>query len=111
MGSVAAATPFFRRHQRQKRGDLDARGLQRRRGFGIGHLVDDNPNLGHPREALRRILCAGGEHVHEIVYPARGRLQLVAVDTIVLVVHQRATRLIEIQAECPQMGQRFLVCA
>jgi hypothetical protein len=79
---------------------IDPRVPQSRGRLGIGNLFNSTLNLGDPHRPLGRITHhVTGEHIHEVVGPARRRFQLVTIKTVVFEVHERIARLRKTRAQ------------
>jgi hypothetical protein len=103
----SAVTARFQNHRLEQRIGVDSRGMQSGSRFGVDHSVDSVLDLGDPDGSLHDIRAGAGKHEHEIIDPSRGWFELIAIDSIIFVVHKRTARFGEALAERSETGQYF----
>jgi hypothetical protein len=103
----SAVTARFQDHRREQRIGVASRCLQGGSRFGVDHPVDAVLDLSDPDGSLHDIRAGAGKHEHEIIDPSRGWFQLIAIDSIIFVVHKGTARFGEALAERSETGQYF----
>jgi hypothetical protein len=88
---------------------IDSRVPQGRGRLGIGDLFNSTLDLGDPHRPLCRITHVAHKQIHEVVGPPRRRFQLVTINTVVFVVHERIARLRKTRAERLEVSSNLRV--
>jgi hypothetical protein len=97
-------------HRIEQRHDIDSRIPQSLGRLGIRHLVNSAFDLGHQKQALRRISQLAREHVHEGVNLPRRGFQLVTIESVAMEVHERIACLRKARAQGSQVSQNLRCC-